>query len=131
MLPLWRPPDDPTDEQRRAWLEAGRRIATGVELVAHLEPILAVDELRVGFCCDSEELAAMIAERILTENVGAETCRAHPGGVNQNEACDVVLPCRPGASSEEIDHAVLAAVKASHGLLCPTGAVGSRPRPGL
>lgn len=99
----------------------GQSIAIGVELVAHLEPILDLDALRVGFCCDSEDLAELLAERVRAENVGAAHCRAHPSGAAQAEACDVVLPCRPGASREEIDHAVLAAVKAAHGVLCPTG----------
>jgi hypothetical protein len=98
---------------------AGQSIAIGVELVAHLEPILAIDELQVGFCCDSEELAEAFAERIEAENVAAERREAHPGGVNQQRACDVVLPCAPGFSREEIDHVVLAAVKASHGIMCP------------
>jgi hypothetical protein len=91
-----------------------------VELVAHLEPILDLDALRVGFCCDSEELAATFVERICTENIEAERCRAHPGNADQPLACDVVLPCAPSFRQEEIDHAVLAAVKASHGIMCPS-----------
>ena len=98
---------------------AGQSIAIGVELVAHLEPILALDELQVGFCCDSEELADAFVQRIEAENVGAERREAHPGGLNQSQACDVVLPCAPEFSREEIDHVVLAAVKASHGIMCP------------
>jgi hypothetical protein len=91
-----------------------------VELVAHLEPILAPDEMCVGFCCDSEDLACAFVERIQAENVGAACAAAHPGASGQTRACDVVLPCAPGFTSEEIDHVVLAAVKASHGIMCPS-----------
>lgn len=119
LLPLWQPPGEVSDELRRAWVESGQSIALGVELVAHLEPILAIEELQVGFCCDSEDLADLLVDRIKAENIDAERTRAHPGGINQYQACDVTLPCRPGASREEIDHVVLAAVKASHGVLCP------------
>ena len=90
----------------------------GLELIAHLEPILSPDALQAGFCCGSEELAGLFGERIRAENVYAERCRAHPGVVAQVHACDVVLPCGPNFTREEIDHVVLAAVKASHGLLC-------------
>jgi len=122
LLPLWRPAGAPSPEDREIWRVAGQSIAIGVELVAHLEPVLDLDALLVGFCCDSEDLAEFLAQRVRAENVDAEHCRAHPGSRIQSQACDVVLPCRPGASREEIDHAVLAAVKAAHGVLCPTGA---------
>jgi hypothetical protein len=104
---------------RAAWRTAANSIALGVELVAHLEPILDVEEMRVGFCCDSEDLALRFVERIEAENIGAERVRAHPGAVGQAIACDVVLPCAPKFDTEAIDHVVLAAVKASHGIMCP------------
>jgi len=75
--------------------------------------------MQVGFCCDSEDLADLFVERIRAENIDAERCQAHPAGLNQTRACDVVLPCAPSFTREEIDHAVLAAVKASHGIMCP------------
>jgi hypothetical protein len=119
LLPLWSPPSSLPDDQREAWKSAGQSIALGVELVAHLEPILDLGDLRVGFCCDSEELAGIFAERIRAENVQAEQRRAHPGGIAQIHACDVVLPCAPDFNREQIDHVVLASVKASHGIMCP------------
>ena len=73
----------------------------------------------MGFCCESEELADLFVERIRAENIGAERREAHPGGLNQTCGCDVVLPCAPSTTREQIDHAVLAAVKASHGIMCP------------
>jgi hypothetical protein len=103
-----------------AWRTAANSIALGVELVAHLEPILAPEAMLVGFCCDSEDLAGVFVERIEAENVGAECAAVHPGSAGQTRACDVVLPCAPGFTAEEIDHVVLAAVKASHGIMCPS-----------
>jgi hypothetical protein len=100
---------------------AAQSIAIGVELVAHLEPVLDLDALRVGFCCDSEDLAELLAQRVRAENVDAVHRRAHPNAAGQEQACDVVLPCRPDATREEVDHAVLAATKAAHGILCPVG----------
>jgi hypothetical protein len=120
LLPLWHANGPLSEGERAAWKAAGQSIALGVELVAHLEPILGLEELQVGFCCDSEDLAEVFVERIRAENVEAKRRRAHPGGVNQSRACDVVLPCSPEFTREEIDHAVLAAVKASHGIMCPT-----------
>jgi hypothetical protein len=104
----------------------GWRIALGVELVAHLEPVLDTERCMVGFCAESEELAAEFITLVRTENLEARQARAHPGGGKQARACDVLLPCRPDATDAEVDNAIIAAVKASHTILCP---VGLRPRP--
>lgn len=108
------------------WQTPGWRIALGVELVAHLEPVLDTDRCVVGFCCESAELAAEFVKLIRTENLEARQSEAHPGGTRQKEACDVLLPCRPYAPDSEVDNAIVAAVKASHTILCPAGL---RPRP--
>jgi len=101
-------------------------VALGVELVAHLEPVLDIDRCRVGFCAESEELAAEFVKLIDVENLEARQRRAHPSGVAQRLACDVLLPLRPDAPDDEVDNAIVAAVKASHTILCPAGL---RPRP--
>lgn len=127
LLPLWVPERDLDETARAAWRTSAYRIALGVELVAHLEPIVDPDRLAVGFCAASAELAELLARAIRRENVDAATARAHPG-MTQESACDVILPCRPGATDEEIDHAVLAATKAAHAYFCgpPPGAEGGR-----
>lgn len=116
-MPLWLPTPDLDAEARAAWRTNAYRIALGVELVAHLEPIVDPDRLYVGFCAASAELAELLAGAIRRENVGAAPARAHPG-MAQDTACDVILPCRPDATDEEIDHAVLAATKAAHAYFC-------------
>ncbi|SRR5579884_3796144 len=110
--------DAGTDEdERAAWETTAYRLALGVELVAHLEPIVDGERLLVGFCAGSPELAGLLADAILRENVGAAPARAHPGTA-QDAACDVILACRPGAPDEEVNHAVLAATKAAHVFFC-------------
>ena len=59
----------------------------------------------------------MLAGAILRENVGAATARAHPG-MPQELVCDVILPCRPDMSDQQVNHAVLAATKAAHAFFC-------------
>ena len=109
-----------------AWQTGGWRVALGVELVAHLEPVLAVERCQVGFCCESADLAAEFVRLIALENLEARQASAHPAGGPQSGACDVLLPLRPDAADDEIDNAIVAAVKASHTILCPAGL---RPRP--
>lgn len=116
-LPLWQSAAPLDPESRGAWELAAYRIALGVELAAHLEPLLDTERLYVGFCSRSPSLARALQAAIQHENVDAALARAHPDQA-QAEACDVVLPCRPGATSEEINHVVLAAIKAGHALLC-------------
>jgi len=101
-------------------------VALGVELVAHLEPVLDPDRCRVGFCAESEELAAEFVKLIAVENMQARQGRAHPAAAAQRLACDVLLPLRPDAPEDEVDNAIVAAVKASHTILCPAG-LRSRP----
>lgn len=117
LLPLWTP-DGPLDEEAHAaWRTLAYRIALGVELVGHLEPVVDEDRLYVGFCGRSAELAKLLRDAVQRENVDAAVAQAHPG-MTQDEACDVVLPCRPDATPEEVEHAVLAAVKAAHAFFC-------------
>ena len=82
-----------------------------------MEPIVDTDRLYVGYCAHSPELAEMLVTAVLKENVGATAVRAHPG-MEQEAACDVVLACRPHATDEEVNHAVLAATKAAHTYFC-------------
>ncbi len=128
MLPFWNGGDAPATETVAAWLTPGWRVALGVELVAHLEPILSQERCLVGFCAESAALAEEMVKLILAENLEARQASAHPDHAGQTEACDVLLPCRPNAPDDEVDNAIVAAVKASHTILCP---VGLRPRPGL
>ena len=117
MLPLWEPGPKVTNADREGWQTVAFRLALGVELVAHMEPIVDTDRLYVGYCAHSAELAELLVAAVLKENVGAKTARAHPG-MDQDAARDVVLACRPHAADEEISHAVLAATKAAHAYFC-------------
>lgn len=121
MLPFWDAGPTPPDEVTRAWQVPGWRIALGVELVAHLEPVLSPERCLVGFCAESAELAGIFVSLIASENLEARRAMAHPGGPPQTIECDVVLPCRPDAPDSEVDNAIIAAVKASHTILCPAG----------
>ena len=70
MLPLWQPATRVDDATRAAWQAPAYRIALGVELVAHLEPIVDTERLYVGFCGHSRELAELLVAAIQKENVG-------------------------------------------------------------
>jgi hypothetical protein len=126
LLPFWDAGEDPDAATVEAWQTGCWRVALGVELVAHLEPVLAIERCRVGFCCESAELAEEFVRLIAHENLQARTEKAHPDALNQREACDVLLPLRPNAPEDEVDNAIVAAVKASHTILCPANL---RPRP--
>lgn len=75
------------------------------------------ERLYTGFCAQSAELADMLAAAVQRENVAAAATRAHPG-MAQESACDVILPCHPGATDEEVNHAILAAAKIAHVYFC-------------
>ena len=94
-------------------------MALGVELVAHLEPILNVDACQVGFCVESDELAETFVQLIAVENLEARAAAAHPDGSNVGRRCDVLLPLPPSATDAEVDNCIVVAVKASHTILCP------------
>jgi len=126
MLPFWDAGEAPNADVVSAWQTSGWRVALGVELVAHLEPVLTPERCQVGFCCESAELAAEFVKLIRTENLEARQAKAHPGGSAQHEECDVLLPCRAEAPEDEVDNAIVAVVKASHTILCPAGL---RPKP--
>ena len=118
----WRPTAGVDAPTRAAWETIAYRVALGVEVVAHMEPVLDADRLAVGLCAASSNLAAVLCAAIIREGVVAEVGEAHPDA----DTCDVLLPCRPDAPDEEVDHAVLAAVKSSHALFC---APSPAPRP--
>lgn len=117
LLPYWEPATTVGAAERGHWLAAAERIAGGIAELAHLEAFVDAAHYRVGFSCDGDtELAADYARAIRDENVEAR--QVAPAGTPDGDAPadEIVLPCRPGASDEEITHAVLAALKASHAL---------------
>ncbi len=117
LLPLWEPAGPLGPEERRCWTVAAERIAAGIAELAHLDAFVDALHLRVGFSCDGDtELAAAYVRAIRGENVEARQVAPVVAGRSDLPADEVVLPCRPGASDEEITHAVLAALKASHAL---------------
>lgn len=117
LLPLWQPPAGIDEATRAAWLTRAYRIAIGVETVAHLEPIVDEERLVVGFCARSAELAGLMRDAILKENVGAAVAKAHPG-MEQDDACDVILACHPDAEDEDTKHSVVATTKTAHVFMC-------------
>lgn len=107
--------------------------------LAHLSAFVDPRHFRVGFFCEGDVKLAIEYERqIGVENVEARRVSPPvPGDLRQdgapslarkatrlllrmreNElpADEIVLPCRPDAPNEEIIHAVLATMKASHAL---------------
>jgi hypothetical protein len=136
LLRYWEPDRalDPTG--RRQWLQAAERIARGVQLLAHLDAFTDARTLRVGFALNGNTaLAERYVEAIGRENVEARRSSPAPqpdsssGGLGLRvmrrvlsrvagslPADEVLLPCGPEATSEEIKHVVLAALKASHAL---------------
>lgn len=84
--------------------------------------------MRVGFFCYGDANLSSAYERaILDENVEGqcvdvtEQPRVGPG-CHRGE---IILPCRPGASDEQITHVVLAVMKASHALEFETIVMGN------
>lgn len=133
MLEMWSPAGTPTAEEAASWLAAAERIATGITILAHLEPFIDLERLRVGFTCGGDvDLAARYAASILDENVACERIAtplpaAHTItgriarrllGVEAGSlpADEIALPCRPDASDEQIQQAVLAVMKAAHAI---------------
>lgn len=117
LLPLWTPSGSLDEATAKTWRTLAYRIALGVELVGHLEPVVDDERLYVGFCGHSPEVAELLRDAVLQENVAAELAKAHPG-MEQEHACDVLLPCSPAATEDEVNHAVLAAVKGAHAFFC-------------
>lgn len=139
MLSFWEPDGNVSESARRQWVLNAERIATGLMELAHLPAFVDPRSFRVGFFCDGDIKLAIAYERAITsENVEAR--RVSPplpgtaGGPNgpslarkatklvlrleedELPADEIVLPCRPDAEDEEIVHAVLATMKASHAL---------------
>ncbi len=131
MLELWSPEGAVSAEERASWLAAAERIATGITILAHLEPFIDTQRLRVGFTCGGDaELAARYAASILDENIACERVatplpaadsivgrfarRLLGTGAGDLPADEIALPCRPDATDEQIQQAVLAVMKAAH-----------------
>lgn len=133
MLKLWSPAGELSAAERSAWLVAAERIATGITVLAHLEPFIDMQRLRVGFTCGGDaDLAARYEASILEENIACERVatplpdastivgrfarRLLGTGPGDLSADEIALPCRPDATDEEIQQAVLAVMKAAHAI---------------
>ena len=128
---MWSSNDKPTAAERASWLAAAERIATGITVLAHLEPFIDVERLRVGFTCGGDAgLAARYEASILAENIACErvatplpAANTIAGriarrllGTGDLPADEIALPCRPDATDEQIQQAVLAVMKAAHAI---------------
>ena len=120
LLRQWEPRGPLGAEERRRWLVAAERIATGIVELAHLDVFVDAAALRVGFSCDGDTaLAAAYEAAIRRENIEARRVAAAVAGRGDDAGRpldEVTLPCSPAAGDEEITHAVLATMKASHAL---------------
>jgi hypothetical protein len=128
---MWEPDGALTPDEHMSWLAAAERIATGISILAHLEPFIDAQRLRVGFTCDGDAgLAARYEAAILAENIACERvaiplpaagsitgqlARRLLGATGADLPADeIALPCRPDATDEQIQQAVLAVMKAAH-----------------
>lgn len=139
LLAFWEPTGPVSSAERKQWIVNAERIATGLLELAHLPAFVDPRHFRVGLFCEGDvELAIEYERQINAENVEVRRVSAPlPGQVhgadapslarkaaklvlrmqeNELPADEVVLPCRPDATDEEIIHAVLATMKASHAL---------------
>lgn len=117
LLPYWEAPAAVGEADRRRWLAAAERIAGGIAELAHLEAFVDAEHYRVGFSCEGDAaLAGAYARAIGQENIEARQVAPPVANRAESVADEIVLPCAPGAGEEEIAHAILAAVKASHAL---------------
>ena len=130
---MWSPDGELPDTERAGWLATAERIATGITILAHLEPFIDVERLRVGFTCGGDAglaaryEAAILAENIACERVATPLPDAHTisgriarrllgSGPGNLPADEIALPCRPDATDEQIQQAVLAVMKAAHAI---------------
>ncbi|MDQ4044543.1 MAG: hypothetical protein M3173_03725 [Chloroflexota bacterium] len=106
-------------DERVRWLAAAERIATGIVDLAHVEAFVDPSRLRVGFFCYGDAALPAAYERaILKENIEGR-CVDVTEQPRLGSGChrgEIILPCRPDATDEEVIHAVLAVMKASHAL---------------
>lgn len=122
LLVYWRPDGPVSEAARKQWIQNAERIATGLLELAHLPAFVDPRSFRVGFFCEGDvDLASAYVEHINAERVEARQVsppvpERTNGGGDELPADEVVLPCRPDAEDEEIVHAVLATMKASHAL---------------
>lgn len=116
------------------WLQASERIATGLRVLAHLDAFTDVRRLTVGFSLAGDEaLAARYVDAMRDEHVDARTSSAGNEQTTGATRCrllsavmrkiagnlpadEVLVPCSPEATDDEIKHVVLAALKASHAI---------------
>lgn len=122
LLTYWQPDGPVSETARKQWIQNAERIATGLLELAHLPAFIDPRSYRVGFFCEGDvDLANAYVEHITAEQVEARQV-SPPVPARLTGNCDdlptdeVVLPCRPNAEDEEIVHAVLATMKASHAL---------------
>ncbi len=130
---MWSPVGELTPDERASWLAAAERITTGITILAHLEPFIDKERLRVGFTCGGDvQLAASYEAAILDENIACERVatplpdansvvgrfarRLLGTGPDDLPADEIALPCRPDATDEQIQQAVLAVMKAAHAI---------------
>lgn len=105
--------EDPIDaEADAAWNRAAQRIVNGLVELGHLTSFIEPERRLVGFCAQAPAEAVRFAGFIADENVESHVVCGRPDGIGPID--DVVLPCSPAATDEEIRHVVLAAVKAAH-----------------
>ena len=133
MLEMWSPVGELTPDERASWLTAAERITTGITVLAHLEPFIDKKRLRVGFTCGGDaQLAARYEVSIFAENIACERVatplpeansvagrfarRLLGAGPDDLPADEIALPCRPDATDEQIQQAVLAVMKAAHAI---------------
>lgn len=139
VLTYWEPSGPVSEADRKQWIRNAERIATGLMELAHLPSFVDPRTFRVGFFCEGDvELARAYEQAILAEHVEARRVSPPlPGKSNGADgpnlarkaaklvlrisadelpADEVVLPCSPKATDEEIVHPVLATMKASHAL---------------
>jgi hypothetical protein len=131
MLPMWIPGREPAPDERMSWLAGAERIATGITTLAHLDPFVDVERLRVGFTCrGNAELAIRYEAAILAENIACQRVATPlPDaatllgriarrllGASDLPPDEIALSCRPDATDEQIQQAVLAVMKAAHAI---------------
>ena len=108
LLPYWQPDAPVSSADRAAWLLAARRIGIGLRELAHVRAEVDEELLTLAFACASMRSAIAYEGAIRSEKVAARIVEDGTG------MAGVALPCRPGATDDEVKHVVLAVVKAAH-----------------
>jgi len=108
LLSYWEPEGGGDPDDRLRWEASARRIAAGLRELAHVAAAVDPEQTTIAFPCGSARVAAGYERAIRSENVEVRIVEDGAGTLG------VALPCRPGATDEEIKHVVLAVVKAAH-----------------